>query len=379
MRWQAWLGVLVAGCSAPVAPRPAPLPAPTRVATVPSATTPPTASATPAPAAPVEVRQIAAGGEVTCALLADRTVRCWGDDQFDIIGGKERENPRPVVRRGLSGVAQIALSAAHACARHEDALVSCWGSNYGGELGLGKPTDPPGPGVKTPTRVPGVSSVTSVATGSATTVLLANGTVMYWGDWDSGTGDPRPAGSAKPALIVGVRGAVEIFDGPMGACARLEHGAVKCWYNVSPGLIPRGKDRVDPVNAPVKDAVALCAGQGYFCARTRSGKHVFWSTLTQRILTPYPGLAKMTDIVEIAFGMSEACARRTDGSVVCEDDSSGALRTVAGLSAVTQIVAGGTHFCALEKGAVLCWGVNTWGQLGDGTTTTRTSPVPVAW
>lgn len=44
-----------------------------------------------------------------------------------------------------------------------------------------------------------------------------------------------------------------------------------------------------------------------------------------------------------------------------------------------SVSAGGRHACALDpEGTAWCWGDNVHGQLGDGTTTDRTAPVPVA-
>jgi alpha-tubulin suppressor-like RCC1 family protein len=55
------------------------------------------------------------------------------------------------------------------------------------------------------------------------------------------------------------------------------------------------------------------------------------------------------------------------------------LVAVAGLSGVTAIALGPDHACAVGPGGeVRCWGANDWGQLGDGTAEPRSTPVVVA-
>jgi alpha-tubulin suppressor-like RCC1 family protein len=52
---------------------------------------------------------------------------------------------------------------------------------------------------------------------------------------------------------------------------------------------------------------------------------------------------------------------------------------VSGGLAFAQVSAGYGHTCGKTPGSVLyCWGWNPYGQVGDGTTTNRFSPVPVA-
>jgi alpha-tubulin suppressor-like RCC1 family protein len=61
------------------------------------------------------------------------------------------------------------------------------------------------------------------------------------------------------------------------------------------------------------------------------------------------------------------------------EDLIGCLDDLLGLSSFRQISAGGGHTCALTGvGVAFCWGSNSSGQLGDGTTMDRHSPVAVA-
>jgi len=94
----------------------------------------------------------------------------------------------------------------------------------------------------------------------------------------------------------------------------------------------------------------------------------------------------------LAAGSGHTCQVNDDGTVRCwgsnssgqiGDGTSGTNRRipvpVSGLTNAVAIAAGGSHTCALlASGTVSCWGLNGDGRLGDGTQTDRPTPVPVS-
>ena len=95
--------------------------------------------------------------------------------------------------------------------------------------------------------------------------------------------------------------------------------------------------------------------------------------------------------IKIAAGYSHSLALKDDGTVWAwgyngygqlGDGTTTEKRTpvqVNGLSGVTAIAAGSAHSLALKNdGTVWAWGSNDYGQLGDGTTTTKITPVQVS-
>ena len=101
-------------------------------------------------------------------------------------------------------------------------------------------------------------------------------------------------------------------------------------------------------------------------------------------------------IIDLDCGEDHCCFVQSNGKVKCGGQGvygeigdgntylSGSNSTytnpveVSGISNAKKVSCGRHHSCALlNDGTVFCWGLNSSGQLGDGTTTNRLTPVQV--
>lgn len=149
------------------------------------------------------VQRIAAGISATCALLADGTVRCWGQNLRGILGNGSLDNrntPTPVV--GLAAVQEIAMSSATACVLLREGRIKCWGDNRAGQLGDGSTTDR-----LTPVDVQGLpQAAVGITVGSDhACAILADRTLWCWGSnsvGQLGTGR-SPRFNHEPRWVIG--------------------------------------------------------------------------------------------------------------------------------------------------------------------------------
>ena len=329
------------------------------------------------------------------------------------------EDRRPSSREALHALGDIGLVSAsddpslasleagddHVCMTSASGRLQCWGESEFGRLGmstsdLGVPT--------TPTH-PDHQDVIQVASAELhTCTLSAIGMVHCFGEGEDfrisgGTDD-----STNPREVpLGDHGGVlQLASGWSHSCVLLEDGSLRCWGANDHGQLGDGStsDRGTPVAVQMPTgtrATSVMVGDGFSCALVANGTVMCWGrneqgqlgdgTFLDRTLPSenHPVL-HLADVEVLVAGKSHACASPSNGSVLCwgmnsvgqlgdgtlQRRSTPALAQGAQAHAVVSMDASRTHTCATRaNGTMWCWGLNAEGQLGDGTTTFRSSPV----
>jgi len=326
----------------------------------------------------VPAAAIAAGLGHSCALTRAGGVKCWGDNGHDQLGVQTTGNRVTAVDvSGLSGgVTAIAAGVRHTCALTRAGSVKCWGANISGALGDGTTN-------RRPRRVVDVfglsGGVTAIAAGfDHSCALTSAGRVKCWGSNRFGQlGDGTTNDRWSPVEVVGLSGVRAIAAGGFQSCALTTDRGVKCWGGSTGGA---------PTPVDVSGLAGAATAITVNCALMGTGGLKCWGS--DRTAVDVPGLS--SGVAAIATGFHR-CALMTTGGVTCwglnDHGQLGDGTTVdrftpvevSGLiNDVTAIVVGSFHSCALvSAGGVKCWGANISGALGDRTTRDRRTPVDV--
>jgi cysteine-rich repeat protein len=211
---------------------------------------------------------ISAGIYSTCAILDNRSVKCWGYNSFGQLGLGDTQSrgdatgemgdalPAVDLGAGRSALA-IGFGTYHACAVLDDYSLKCWGYNNAGQLGLGDLNNRGDVMGEMGDALPRVSLGSGyvprvVSGGDAYTCTLSfGGQVKCWGSGTYGRlglgdqtqrGDgPGEMGDSLPAVSVGTNRSVLSFEvGATHACALLDDLSIKCWGQNSQGSLGLG-------------------------------------------------------------------------------------------------------------------------------------------
>lgn len=308
------------------------------------------------------IQSLEGGRYHTCLSTRTGAVYCWGQGAYGALGNDGSYRGLPTRALVVGDAIDVWCGGRFTCARRQEKSLFCWGEDQAGQLG--------GPSTKAcgdatidsvcapvPEAVAGVSDARGVALGSDhACALLSDGSVSCWGQNAQGQlGDPGLGTRMQPGTVAGVSGATQVAAGDQHTCALVgSPGKVLCWGQNANGQIGSGK-----VSASEPSAVEVTG---------------------------------ISDAVEVAAGGEHTCARRAGGTVTCwgynyfgqlgrdskQPTRATAPADVVGIGDATQLALGRYHSCALHaSGTISCWGYNSKGELGDGTSTDRQKPVDV--
>ena len=341
---------------------------------------------------------------------------------------------------GTGGNFQISSGSSHTCVLKGDGTVYCWGYNGIGQLGDNTTSQRLTPvqvvGVGGTGNLTGVSMIAAGGTGAASysCALKSDGTVFCWGYNGYGQlGNNSTANGYAPVQVLGVGGtgnlnnitAITTNNGYLGseghACALKADGTVFCWGNNAKGQLGDGTttQRLTPVQVVgvggtgnLIGVSAIAAGESFTCAIKSDGTVYCWgdnvygelginSSDSNNHTAPAQvvgvgGTGNLTGVSAISANNGSVCTLKSDGSMYCwgyndsgqlgdgttaRKNSPVQVKGVGGtgnLTSISSISAGGYSSCAVKSdGTAYCWGSNNNGQLGDNTTTQRLTPVRV--
>lgn len=324
--------------------------------------------------------------------------------------------------------ASLATGGAHTCALTTGGSAFCWGRGESGQLGIAVPTTTcelqtgPFPCSMVPVAVGGGLTFAQLAAGGSHTCGLTSDGVAYcWGDNVSGQlGDNSSNNRDTPALVATELRFVAIDAGARHTCGLTSDGAAYCWGANDRGQLGTGTTSSSPVPVAVTGGHTfqqIAAGGfevsegdrvGQTCALTTTGDAYCWGdnergqlgigvTGSPYEITAHPVPAPVSGDIKFV-ALTTGLARHTCGvtaarSAYCWGENSfGALGDgstsdssvpvpVSGGLAFVQLIAGGFigHTCGLAaSGKAYCWGENEVGQVGDDSTIDRFAPSAVA-
>jgi len=327
------------------------------------------------------VRGLAAQDGQSFAYFSDGTVRVWGSGPIF-----------PERLTNLSAVIDMRADDDRVCALQSGGRITCF---------RGRPT-----GAAIFNAIDAAGAVVMDVGSTSGCFVRGDGHVLCWGEASYGQLGPGASGGLEvlvPVEIPGITNAIEVASSNSTNCALLADGSVMCWGSGIWGTLGNGMTSMSAspvVVTGIDDAIHIAAGRAHLCVERPSGMWCWGynedSALGDGTVTPRSrpvaamGLPAGTRL-PIRFANSTSCYISPTRTVLClglgslgqlgdgRGVSSSTPVEVSGLTNVRTLMGGGAHYCAsTDAGEVYCWGYATALELGDGGTMQANEPVRVS-
>ncbi|MEO6527761.1 MAG: hypothetical protein ABIP93_14155 [Gemmatimonadaceae bacterium] len=362
-------------------------------------------------------RDVAVGGAHSCGIRVDGQLYCWGSNgsgQLGVIQARgecsrvrSRCEASPRAVAPAERFAQVSVGDRHSCAVTIDGEIRCWGENIQYQTAVEAETY-----VLVPTPVlPGARMIQVAAGSSHSCAVRAGGVVYCWGEGRLGAlGRGDTSSSVIPRPIQSDQRFTQVSAGRWRSCAVAVDGALWCWgseWESSQANTDFFHERLLPhriEGAPMLRSVSVASSS--ICGVAVDDTVLCWesNSFGQLGIGSQVGTATPTRVATsepmwlVSAGIIQSCGLARDGRAFCWGNATfgqlGIPRTgelcgslecrrapspVFGGQRFVLVATGvGNHTCGVTTtSALLCWGLGSEGQLGDGWARDRQS-LPVA-
>ena len=380
-------------------------------------------------------RNIIAGssGQHVCAITSDNQPYCWGTGNNGQMGDGTTTASRttPVaVSQGVipSGVtfSQVGAGFGYGCALGSDSWAYCWGIGTNGQLGNNAtPSSQLIPVTVSQGAIPNGITLKQVTAGYSHVCALGSDNWAYcWGGGANGqlgngtttTTQSTPVAVSQGTIPNGVT-LKQIAGGQYHTCALGSDNWAYCWGTATNGQLGNGTTNTTTPTAISQGAIPsgvtlrqISVGYSHTCAIGSNDKAYCWGAGSNGRLGNSASSDQVTPVAvsqgtipagvtirQVSAGNLNTCAVASNDKAYCwgygtsGQIGNGSTSTqtspvavsqgaIPGGATILQVAAGNTHACAIASNAmVYCWGLGTNGQLGNGTTTSaQSTPVAVS-
>ena len=163
---------------------------------------------------------VAAGSSHTCAIVGSGAVKCWGGNFYGQLGNGTMGDPSysPVDVLGITNAVAIATGDFHSCALLADGSVKCWGEAFANGSASRSGT---------PIPIAGIGDATALGTGANhSCAMLVSGGIKCWGSGGAGElGDGNSQWSSTPVTVAGITTGLSVVWTSSTAAAPIDaHG-----------------------------------------------------------------------------------------------------------------------------------------------------------
>lgn len=319
--------------------------------------------------------KIDSGENHTVGLTSEGTVYAWGRNDLGQLGNGTTSNsntPVQVLGVGgtgyLTGVIDIAAGGWHTLASTATGVYA-WGNNNAGRLGDGTTTNR-----STPVQVVGVGGsgtlgpVTALSGGYYHSLAISGNKVYAWGHNGWGQlGNSSQTDSSSPVVVNNSLG-----NGDLTGVTAISAGKLFSLALTADSVYSWGQNQNNQLG---NDAVAT---PGLYQGRPGKVKNV-------------AGTGDLTGVTAISAGEDFSLALINSGVVAWGVNTYGQLgdntttqrarpvevlnTALTPITGITAIAAGGNHSSALSSSGLMSWGRDDFGQLGDRSTTSKPTAV----